>query len=169
MLKTFANWNTRTLDEYLMIGDTVDEELVDHLVNALPPITYNYLCVQIGGACDYVNGKSTFTTFAKENGEWVYKGECHKGMIRRPYIIVKSIGEYDIVELYSHKDNTSDGFGETYICRFGAEREHPNKEIITGYGIFGKDGLYILDADSLFFSSIEYAEKFIATKTVALV
>lgn len=161
MLKTFANWKG-DLEDYLNIGDTVDEEMVEHFIDVLPPITLTYLLVQAGGPVDFVNGKNTFTTFARENGEWVYKGACHKGMNKLPYTIVKSIGKYNIIELFAHKDYFTNGTGEIYIAKDLAERYHNESDILTGYSVLGEYTFCIPESDD-WYDSIEDAEKFIAT------
>lgn len=81
-MKTYKGWhesNAKTIDEYLIIGDEVDEEMIDYFRDILPPKTSNMFMLQVGEPCDHVNGKATYITFVKQNSKWIYRGECFKG------------------------------------------------------------------------------------------
>ena len=90
--KTLKGWYEsykKDLTDYLHIGDKVDRNLIDNLIDSLPPITLNGEIVQIGGAYSSDNeGRATYITFATEKpfGDWYYKGACIKGeTINREY------------------------------------------------------------------------------------
>lgn len=83
-MKTFKDWKKEeTIAEYLQIGDIVDNEMYEHFLNILPPITSRNDMLQVGGMIDVEkdeNGvdKPTYITFTKdtESNGWVYRGEC---------------------------------------------------------------------------------------------
>ena len=87
-IKTLKGWNNskfNTFEKYCKPGDIVDKDIVDYFLNSLPPISLREYYVQAGGAFDYILDKEdnlvkpTYTTFEKEDGKWVYKGNCFKG------------------------------------------------------------------------------------------
>ena len=82
-IKTFANWQG-SLSEYLQIGDVVDEEMADYFLNVLPPACWRADLIQIGEPYSHVNGRATYATLRKQNGEWVYAGHCHRGEYHPP-------------------------------------------------------------------------------------
>ena len=81
MTKTYQQWTeSRTeLSKFLQIGDIVDEEIQDFFINVLPPACWNSEVIQIGEACDHVEGKATYSTLKKTSEGWAWAGECHKG------------------------------------------------------------------------------------------
>lgn len=78
-LKTYKDWNTNSIYDYLKIGDRVDEEMYEHFLNVMPPIVNTSHILQVSEPYDFVDGKPTYMTFVKEDYFWVYKGNCHKG------------------------------------------------------------------------------------------
>lgn len=81
IIKTYKEWmnsDCKTLTDYLNPGDIVDNEMFEHFLNILFPLVWTSNFLQVSEPCDYLKGQNTYTTFAKENGYWVYKGECHK-------------------------------------------------------------------------------------------
>lgn len=87
-VKTYKGWEESGLpsfEEYCFPGDEVDEAVIDHFVNSVPPVTLLASCTQAGEACSTElddNGKhrDTYTTFHRiEGGRWVYDGQCFKG------------------------------------------------------------------------------------------
>lgn len=77
-LKTYENWKGN-LDEYLEIGDEVDEGIVDHFISVLPPATLTSRLIQIGEPYDIVDGRYTYMTIENRGGRWYYCGTCHRG------------------------------------------------------------------------------------------
>lgn len=77
-IKTYEGWNTNSIYDYLKVGDIVDAEMVEHFRNVLPPACDGYI-VQCGEPYDYVEGRATFLTFEREDGNWMYRGNCHRG------------------------------------------------------------------------------------------
>ncbi len=78
MIKTYANWKG-DLEDYLQIGDVVDEEMADHFLNVLPPACWTAKIIQIGEPNSHVGGKATYATLEKTSQGWVYRGNCHRG------------------------------------------------------------------------------------------
>ena len=67
--------------DYVRVGDIVDETIVDHFMNVMPPraMSSNYL--QVGEAFSHRYDidrrlKATYMTFAKGDGVWRYYGHC---------------------------------------------------------------------------------------------
>lgn len=78
-LKTYENWKKGSLSEYLQIGDEVDEEMMEHFLNVLPPATWRSTLIQIGEPYSHVMGKATYSTLRRESGRWYYAGHCYRG------------------------------------------------------------------------------------------
>lgn len=77
-IKTYKDWEGR-LEEYLNVGDEIDEEMYNHFLNVLPPAYWNNGILQVGEPADTFGGKFTFSTFTKVNNRFFYKGECYRG------------------------------------------------------------------------------------------
>lgn len=85
-MKTLKGW-MKTEDnfkDYVQPGDEVDEAMVDHFMNALPPRNLSYGYMQCGEPISQdkdKNGKlkTTWLTFEKEGGRWIYRGCCFAG------------------------------------------------------------------------------------------
>lgn len=79
-IKTKKQWldsPNESLTDFLSPGDYVDEAIVEHIYNSVPgPYSQNY--VQCGSPYDCVDGKNTYETFVKHEGQWLYKGTCHR-------------------------------------------------------------------------------------------
>jgi hypothetical protein len=82
-MKTYENWNG-SLNEYLQIGDLVDEEMQNYFIDVLPPATMNGTCIQIGEPYSHVNGKATYPTLKSTGKGWAYAGHCHRGETEEP-------------------------------------------------------------------------------------
>lgn len=80
-IKTYAGWegSNKNLNEYLVVGDLVDEAMVNYFVDVLPPLCMNGQIIQIGEPYSHVNGKATWYTLSKTSNGWMYCGLCHKG------------------------------------------------------------------------------------------
>lgn len=88
-MKTFKEWTGEKITDYLQIGDVVDNEMYNHFLNILPPITNTSYILQVGGMIDVEkdeNGidKPTYITFTKdkESEGWIYQGECFPNEIK---------------------------------------------------------------------------------------
>lgn len=84
-VKTYEGWHEsglRTFEEYCFPGDEVDEAIVEHFVNSIPPVLMLSFCTQAGEAHssepDGENGyRPTFTTFHRIGGNrWQFDGYC---------------------------------------------------------------------------------------------
>ena len=79
-MKSFKDWQTSglMLDEFLKVGDEVDEEMFNCFMNVLPPAKMSDGYVQIGEVCsfeyDHITRKSrpTYQTIFKNK----YCGQC---------------------------------------------------------------------------------------------
>lgn len=87
-VKTLKGWNEsslRTFEEYCFPGDTVDEALVDHFVNLLPPETMRSTCTQTGEPFSHEKDEQgryrpTYDTFHRlSDGLWQFDGHCFSG------------------------------------------------------------------------------------------
>lgn len=69
----------------LNVGDLVEQEIVDNLMDSLPPVCMRSDCSQIGEPASHkedTNGnyKATYATFKKvAEGIWEYCGDCFRG------------------------------------------------------------------------------------------
>lgn len=77
-VKTYEQWEG-DLSEYLQVGDYVDEAMVDHFVNVVPPATFTSLLIQLGEARCQVDGKSVYPTLRNTSQGWQYVGCCFRG------------------------------------------------------------------------------------------
>lgn len=83
-IKTYKEWKG-DITEYLNINDIVDNEIIEHFRNVLPPKTDTSYTLQGGEAYDHIlddktnKYKGIYITFNKENGNWIYKGICFIG------------------------------------------------------------------------------------------
>lgn len=87
-IKTLDEWHestAKTFTDFCKPGEIVDQNIVDYFSNSLSPICSGENFVQAGGAFDHILDKDDnlikplYTTFEKENGHWLYKGNCFKG------------------------------------------------------------------------------------------
>lgn len=82
-VKTMEGWRQLRcpIDEYLEIGDAVDEEIYFHFLNILPPMIDGTYLFQLIEPHSDVNGRDTFFTLQKyeRGGYWHFKGYCFRG------------------------------------------------------------------------------------------
>lgn len=88
-VKTYEGWKESglpTFEDYCSPGDEVDEAVVDHFVNSVPPVLLRSSCTQAGEAynCepDERTGRhrDTYTTFHRAGeGRWIFDGYCFYG------------------------------------------------------------------------------------------
>lgn len=73
--KTYEGWD-RDLNQYLVPGDTVDEEMANYFLEVLPPAFFNHELTQIGEARDHngPNGAARYATLQMYGKRWVYTG-----------------------------------------------------------------------------------------------
>lgn len=78
-MKTYNDWKG-DLNEYLTVGDEVDEEMIDYIINCLPPACMRESCTQLGEPYSHdEEGRALYYTFSKINGIWTYRGFCRRG------------------------------------------------------------------------------------------
>lgn len=85
--KTLSGWQRTGLDfaDYLLPGDAVDDDMVDHFRNILPPLYDWSSFMQASGPSSDVKDEEgqyhpTYITFDRgKNGEWRYAGLCYSG------------------------------------------------------------------------------------------
>jgi len=77
-MKTLDGWNKSgvQLNEYLQVGNEVDEDMVNYFIDILPPATMRADCMQIGEPWDHdpVTCRPMFATLEKQDGKWIYTG-----------------------------------------------------------------------------------------------
>lgn len=79
-VKTYAGWGAfQSLEDYLQPGDRVDNEMYEHFLNVLPPLTNTSNMLQVSEPYDHIDGRGIYCTFVFEEGCWVYKGNCFRG------------------------------------------------------------------------------------------
>lgn len=87
-IKTLEEWQKSTeevFDDFCKVGEMVDQSIIDYFINLLPPICLKENYVQAGGVYvhtvdkDNNSFKPTYTTFEKEDENWIYRGNCFKG------------------------------------------------------------------------------------------
>jgi hypothetical protein len=79
-MKTYENWKG-SLKQYLQPGDLVDQAMVDHFVNVLPPLTMTGNLVQCSEPQGYIEdaNANTYITFFNSPQGWRYAGCCFRG------------------------------------------------------------------------------------------
>lgn len=86
--KTYNGWSNSgscTFDDYVNVGDSVDEEIVLNFLELLPPASNREGYMQVGEphSSEFDENKSeyrsTYMTFQKEGDTWYYKGYCFLG------------------------------------------------------------------------------------------
>lgn len=81
-MKTYANWKGN-LNEYLQVGDIVDEEFVEYFANVLPPAAFNSRLIQIGEPYSHQPDgdkyKPTYPTLENTAEGWRFCGYCFRG------------------------------------------------------------------------------------------
>jgi hypothetical protein len=78
VVKRYADWNC-DLQDFLRIGDLVDEDFVDYFISVLPPACYNSQVIQIGEPYSHVEGGATYSTLMNTADGWAYAGHCLRG------------------------------------------------------------------------------------------
>ncbi len=84
---TYELWHEtgKSFSELALVGEEVDEEMVDYFINVLPPFSMRPGYVQVGEAHSHRednngNWRPTFLTFEKNSSEqWIYRGPCFGG------------------------------------------------------------------------------------------
>ena len=77
-MKTHIGWegSKQNLDEYLQVGDIVDDAMYDYFLCVLPPACNSAHYLQIGEPAKHDdNDEPMFSTLKKVDGHWVYVGE----------------------------------------------------------------------------------------------
>ena len=71
------------MTQFYQVGDHVDQDTYDYLLEVLPPITFGRNHVQCSETCDHrgENGRARYTTIARRSEAlpWVYLGERERG------------------------------------------------------------------------------------------
>ncbi len=76
--KTFDGW-TGSLDKYLEIGDLVDDRIVKHFYEVMPPAWHTETVIQLGEPYSIVGYEATFSTIKRTPEGWMYVGHCFRG------------------------------------------------------------------------------------------
>jgi hypothetical protein len=83
-MRRYGDWQAQHLPcsfgDYVAVGETVDDAMVDYFRDVVPPAWFTSSMLQVGEAYAHVDGKPTFTTFTKlSEGAWRYCGTCYIG------------------------------------------------------------------------------------------
>lgn len=86
-VKTYEGWQEsglRTFEEYCFPGDTVDEAVVEHFINSVPPKLMRSTCTQAGEPFSHEGDerggyRATYATFHRVDGGWQFDGYCFYG------------------------------------------------------------------------------------------
>ena len=88
---TIEDWEKiRFLTKVANVGDSIDDEIINKLLNASPPVFLNSQCLQVGESqrdiydAETDTMKPTYLTFSKEGSHWIYCGCCFKGKNTEP-------------------------------------------------------------------------------------
>ena len=83
-MKTLEDWKEGNLEDYLVVGNEVDEAMVEYFRDVLPPRTDHSHLMQVGEPYSHIDGRATYSTFYQEDGRWFYAGNCHAGERHQP-------------------------------------------------------------------------------------
>lgn len=74
-LKTREGWEG-SLDDYLALGDQVDEDMAMYFLEVLPPAFFSSMLVQIGEPADHrgAGDRPRYDTVQRSGGLWYYTG-----------------------------------------------------------------------------------------------
>ena len=86
-IKTIDGWHSSgfgDFHDYFNIGDEVDQDVIDHFTDVLPPRSISAGYLQVGEPYSQEideNGRyrATWATFLRKDGRWYYVGECFSG------------------------------------------------------------------------------------------
>lgn len=87
--KTLTGWSQcgKDLGEYLEVGDIVDEGIVDHFMNILPPRTFEPDLIQMGDPYDENDQGFTYHTIQLMHGAWFFTGIRNRGHRVSPEVL----------------------------------------------------------------------------------
>lgn len=123
--KTMKDWHESKIgsfDQFCKPGDIVGQDIVDEFVNSLPPVTQHSNFVQTGEPYSHEldkednKFKATYTTFEKEQGNWVYKGNCFKNKNMDVYLTNEKNG-IDIKDNFYIAVNLEDFDGDRLLLQ----------------------------------------------------
>jgi hypothetical protein len=100
-MKTYKDWKG-SLHKYLDIFDLVDEEMVNHFTNVLPPATFRRDLIQLGEPFDHINGQAVYPTLMKTAEGWRYAGNCYLGTKKREVVPVQYRNYYRVIDAGSY-------------------------------------------------------------------
>lgn len=147
IIKTYANW-TGDLYEYLQVGDIVDNEIYNHFVNVMPPACLNSKLVQMGEPYSHVNGKPTYETLAKVDGNWTYCGHCHWGKIEVAKETAVTV-DNDFYKITLNKETGclmlkkgNELIGHDFVNRFTLETIETSKLMNEAKELAGRHGIH---------------------------
>lgn len=140
--KTLEEWYKSKAEEFTDFckpGDIVDQSIVDYFADSLPPIYFGEYFVQAGGAFDDRLDKEanllkpTYTTFEKEDGRWVYKGNCFRGKNKDMTYV-----DSNLINPINKKFKQVGYIENSIIDRFTEMKEKFNWELDLNENIFNK-------------------------------
>lgn len=86
-VKTMDGWHDSgfgDFNDYFNIGDKVDQSVIDHFMDILPPRSISSGFLQVGEPYSHEPDEEgryrpTWTTFLRRDGRWYYAGQCFAG------------------------------------------------------------------------------------------
>lgn len=85
-MKRFRDWieTDKNFKDFVQPGDEVDQSMVDHFRDVMPPKNMSFGYLQVGEPIKQVPAgdgklKTVYITFEQECGRWIYKGLCFAG------------------------------------------------------------------------------------------
>ncbi|MCI8630597.1 MAG: hypothetical protein HFE57_14100 [Firmicutes bacterium] len=92
---TIEDWEkVRFLTKVANVGDSIDDEIINKLLNASSPTFLNSKCLQVGEPQrdiydpDTNTLQPTYLTFSEEGSNWIYCGCCFKGKNTEPILTI---------------------------------------------------------------------------------
>lgn len=100
-MKTVQMWNeapVNNFDDFFHVGDEVSEDVWEYFLSILPPRVWDEKKIlQVGEPSSEVRGLNTYSTFIREEGKIIFKGDCFPGMSTVPVDFTDSEWElYDM-------------------------------------------------------------------------
>jgi hypothetical protein len=76
-MKIFSEMN-QNLNQFLSIGDEVDEGFVNYFKYIVKPVCHNETLIQLGEPEDIIDDQYIYATIKNMNNKWIYVGHCKR-------------------------------------------------------------------------------------------
>lgn len=87
-MKKIKDWQKSDIEkfeDFFAVNDIVGKDVIEYFANSMIPVTDWSTLFQAGSPVDNIDGKNTYITFSNMDGNWRYKGNCHKGEKENPF------------------------------------------------------------------------------------